>query len=276
MAKSKAKEIQFAPHVPPEPETSLDDYIRDRSAGAELIIEDPATLNAFATPTTTAPMSGSVSNRELSRVIDPDKLGIERLSISEADNYGAPDATIQVFRNPTEYEESVETDWARFSPQGSSYSNVQFVSTKNHTIDMELHWFSPADVAERHSQGDRARRLLLGWCYPRETADGWSLGPPKLKVMWMNSFIQNEFTAYLVECKLRVLQFSNEGYVLRWGASVKFEEIASFDEEPSVRALGRLNDAVKRMPLSIQSARPLNKQPQAYIDASRLPKGNRS
>lgn len=129
------------------------------------------------------------------------------------------DSLLIAQQNPTEWEEHVPTEWNRFVSPGASYSHVHYTASKNYTVDLELHWwaFDPIEAAECY----RARKLLLGWCYPEYNEQGWSLGPPQLFAVWPGAF---DLKCYLIDCKIRNLKFSRTGEPIRWVASLKLEE----------------------------------------------------
>lgn len=126
-------------------------------------------------------------------------------------------------QNPTEFEQSIETEWNRFVSPGAGYSHMHFMATKNHTVELELYW--NAFTAKEAMEAERVRLLLLSWNYPRRNKAGWSLGPPRLYAEWPNGF---EFQCYLVECKIRNLAFSLDGRTVRWIAQIKLEEAKDF------------------------------------------------
>lgn len=169
--------------------------------------------------------------RPMHEVLKPE---LTQLEIAEADYFGDPARTLIANANPTEFEDAVETEWQRFSPPGASYSRMHFSNTKNHTIEMDLHWFVREDrmSAKGNSQvvlANSARELVLSWNHPDYTSDGWSKGPPVLVLMWPPTI--QFFLCVLVECRIRNLKFSADGNVLRWVASVKFEQVGGFDRE---------------------------------------------
>lgn len=126
-------------------------------------------------------------------------------------------------RNPTEFEQSVETEWNRFVSPGAGYAHMHFMATKNHVVELELYWnaFTDREAAE----AERVRLMLISWCYPRRDAGGWSLGPPRLIATWPNMF---SFECYLVECRVRNLAFALSGRSVRWIAQIKLEEAKDY------------------------------------------------
>lgn len=156
---------------------------------------------------------------------------------------------VEVARNPTEYEQQVETEWHRFAAPGSSYSRLHFSSTKNRVVEMELSW--SVNGEESLAQSERARKLLIGWNYPRYL-DGWSIGPPKLGLIWPNAL--PEIRCYLVDCRVRIEAIDGVGHPVRWSATVKFEE-SSDNYYPSAvrRALDDdLTESAQRLPTSAE------------------------
>lgn len=126
--------------------------------------------------------------------------------------------------NPTEFEQSVPTDWNRMVAPGGSFSRIHFLSTRNYTVDLELYWTAftslEADIA------DKARKQLLAWNYPEFNESGWSLGPSRIHFIWPGPEGQpvTDMTCYMIDLRVKNLRFARDGRVMRWTASMKLEE----------------------------------------------------
>lgn len=122
---------------------------------------------------------------------------------------------------PTEFSDSTEVEYQRYSSQGSSYPHMHFVSTKAYTVQMDIYWtlpvvYSPGGVID----GMLQRKLLLSWLYPRQRGR-WSYGPPRLLAVWPQVF---SLHCYLTECKFANQRFALDGSVTRWVATIKLED----------------------------------------------------
>jgi hypothetical protein len=128
---------------------------------------------------------------------------------------------LEVMYNPNEFEQGVESEWARFSSAGSGYAHMHFHTTKNPTIEMELYYV--ANTIKERARAEWDRLLLYSWMYPRFSTDGFSIGPPRLLVVWPGTF---EMICYLVECRFKHLKFAMNGSTTRWTATIKLERAA--------------------------------------------------
>lgn len=163
----------------------------------------------------------------------------KRITITEAFNTTA----VARFQNPTEFEDSVAVDYAKFSPHGSSFETMHYIATKNYTVEFDLYGGFTQVRAESLSEAkndseenrqkalwwsryqQHQRNMLLAWAYPRRgfnAAPGhsWSQAPPLLSMEWPNVI---DMRCRLTSIKFRNIKFGRNGGVLRWIASCKFE-----------------------------------------------------
>lgn len=122
--------------------------------------------------------------------------------------------------NPTEFEEQVAPNFARFSAQGQSHEKRHFTYTGSFAVTTTLYFraFSPAELDEIH----RARRHLLSWAYPRRIgSDTVGGGPPPLLFVWPGMLA---LPVDLISARIVHEAFNKAGKSVRFRAEVTFEE----------------------------------------------------
>ena len=124
--------------------------------------------------------------------------------------------------NPTEFEESLEVNWARQTVPGLSHQPLQYVNTGNVKFPLELN-FEVQDPTTDLDAIQRARRFLLSLCYPRRgAADVASGGPPRALFIWPNVV---SLTCVITALSFKYSRFNLEGTPVQFVAKVSLEEI---------------------------------------------------
>lgn len=179
--------------------------------------------NKLGDPFTPDPMASLLPTPELFR-----------FSIHEAEE---PDKFVVTMQsNPTEFEDGLDSEWARFSPPGGSNEHMHFNNTRNYTVDMELYF--RASHEQELFDSTHARNLLSSWCYPQRV-QGHSIAPPRLIAIWPNCF---SIECYLTSLRIRNLRFAPNGACTRWVARIKLEQtsetwLTANDYRESIKSL---------------------------------------
>lgn len=124
--------------------------------------------------------------------------------------------------NPAEFEEQLRANWQGSEPVGLSYHPLQYVSTENKTLALELVF--DAGVEGQTLQGIlEARRFLMSLLYPRAGARSVREGQA-VRVL----FVWPGFMA--LNCVVRELGFKYEAFNVqgtptRYKVNVKLEAI---------------------------------------------------
>lgn len=131
---------------------------------------------------------------------------------------------LEVFFNPEQLEEQLGVDYARLGVPGLSHKPLQYSSTGNHGVNLDLY-------ARAHTEQDRVliedfRRFLLSLCYPVGDAGSIDDGaPPRVLFVWPLVF---NFTCVITNLRIVSSQFAKEGRISRYMATVSIEEIRDF------------------------------------------------
>jgi hypothetical protein len=130
--------------------------------------------------------------------------------------------SIEAQFNPTEFEESLEVNWARQTVPGLSHQPLQYVNTGNAKFPLELN-FEVQDPTTDLDAIHRARRFLLSLCYPRRgAADVASGGPPRALFLWPNVV---SLTCVITALSFKYGRFNLEGTPVQFSAKLSLEEI---------------------------------------------------
>jgi hypothetical protein len=141
----------------------------------------------------------------------PDRFCVDNLSTH---------AHIVAQYNPTEFEESIGTEWNRLTTPGSSHQRMHFSNTQNYTVSMELNFRALSE--EDYDEVNTTRHHLMSWCYPQSaTASSPGQGPPRLLATWPLVF---SIECYLISCTFKNKRFAPDGRCTMFTANVKFEE----------------------------------------------------
>jgi len=123
--------------------------------------------------------------------------------------------------NPSEFEESLEVNWARQTVPGLSHQPMQFVNTGNAKFMVELA-FAAVDVGEL-AELMHARRFLQSLCYPRRGASDVSGGgPPRALFVWPTLV---SLTCVVTSLSFKYSHFNVAGAPVQFTAKLALEEI---------------------------------------------------
>jgi hypothetical protein len=130
--------------------------------------------------------------------------------------------SIEAQFNPTEFEEALEIQWARFLIPGLSHQPIQFFQTGNVKFPIEL-YFQAQDPTSGLEPMLLARRFLQSLCYPRRGA-GDILGgaPPRALFVWPNLV---SLTCVITSLAFRYAFFNVLGTPTQLTAKLALEEI---------------------------------------------------
>jgi hypothetical protein len=128
--------------------------------------------------------------------------------------------------NPTELREQVQVNYSRLQVPGLSHEILQFSSTGNVTLPVELYlnkYFARAVSAEDDPDILAFKRFLQALTVPAGGAsDVASGGPPRALLVWPGLV---SLTCVVTSLEFRYEQFGARGEVLVYRAQVNFEEI---------------------------------------------------
>jgi hypothetical protein len=123
--------------------------------------------------------------------------------------------------NPTQFQESLSVNYDRMDVMGFSHKPLQYNSTSNMVIQMDLFFLS--QDAPTHVSGQKVRRFLYSLCYaPKNTQAIVSGQPPRVLVVWPNTM---SLTAKLTKLDITNTRFNILGQITEFTAAVEFEEV---------------------------------------------------
>lgn len=128
---------------------------------------------------------------------------------------------LEVFFNPEQLEEELQVAYARLTVPGLSHQPLQYTNTGNQGVTLDLY-------ARGNTPGERVliedfRRFLQSLCYPRGNAGTIDDGaPPRVLFVWPLVWT---WTCKVTSLRITSTQFSQDGRISRYVASVTLEEI---------------------------------------------------
>jgi len=129
--------------------------------------------------------------------------------------------SIEAQFNPSEFEESLEVNWARLAVPGLSHQPLQFVNTGNVKFTVELA-FAATDINDL-AELLRARRFLQSLCYPRRGAsDVAGGGPPRALFIWPTLV---SLTCVVTSLSFKYSRFNLASSPVQFTAKLALEEI---------------------------------------------------
>lgn len=123
--------------------------------------------------------------------------------------------------NPSQFEEFLSVNYARPQVLGQSHQELQYLSTSNMVIPLEL-FFLSRDF-DTHFKGVEAKRFLHSLCYPTRGADAIVSGaPPRALVVWPGVL---SMSTKITQLRVKNQRFNNLGQVVQFTADCTFEEM---------------------------------------------------
>jgi hypothetical protein len=106
-----------------------------------------------------------------------------RASFTKLDVGGPKDqAHVEVQFNPTEFQRSMEVEYARQTVPGLPHKVLQYISTTNSVFEMELYF--QAHDQDQMLTNIASRNFLESLCYPRGAGKMIDAAPPRVLFMW--------------------------------------------------------------------------------------------
>jgi len=134
-------------------------------------------------------------------------------------------AELEAQFNPTNFTEQLGANWNSLTIPGASYKPLQFSNTDNLKLRFEM--FFLAQTKAELAGLQRARLLLLAWCYPRRVAnDIVGGGAPRILVTWP--------TMLSLQAVIRTVEHSHQRFN-RIGQSVHMTTNLSLEEISDVQ-----------------------------------------
>ena len=124
--------------------------------------------------------------------------------------------------NPTQFTESLGVNWTTLQIPGLSHKPLQFINTDNLKLRFELYFQarSPDELLDIQ----RARLLLIAWCYPRNVSNDIIGGAaPRLLVTWPGML---SLEAVLRNVDITHQRFNKLGQSVHFTANVQLEEVS--------------------------------------------------
>lgn len=110
-------------------------------------------------------------------------LPFEHASFTKLDVAGPTEqAEVEVQFNPTEFQRSMEVEYARQTVPGLPHKILQYVSTSNSVFEMELYF--QAHHRDQMLTNLTTRNFLESLCYPRGVSQFVDAAPPRVLFMW--------------------------------------------------------------------------------------------
>lgn len=128
--------------------------------------------------------------------------------------------SIEAQFNPTEFEETLEVNWARLTVPGLSHQPLQFINTGNAKFSLELYFDAASTKFDTFAL---ARRFLQSLCYPKRGAqDVIGGGPPRALFVWPDVI---SLSCVLTSLSFKHARFNAQGVPIQYSAKVSLEEI---------------------------------------------------
>lgn len=135
--------------------------------------------------------------------------------------------------NPQQFEERYEAGWTERAHLAGSYRRLQFNSTANPRIAIELVFnrallaiesrvFNTYDETDLRRRIERAKNFLESLCYPRQHQGSvLAQSPPPVLVVWPEVMAIRCVT---MSCGIRNDEFDERGELVQFTATMEFQE----------------------------------------------------
>ena len=128
--------------------------------------------------------------------------------------------SIEAQFNPTEFEETLEVNWARLTVPGLSHQPLQFINTGNAKFSLELYFDATGLESDSFAL---PRRFLQSLCYPKRGAqDVIGGGPPRALFIWPEII---SLSCVLTGLSFKHKRFNVDGAPSQYTAKLSLEEI---------------------------------------------------
>jgi len=135
--------------------------------------------------------------------------------------------------NPQQFEERYEAGWTERAHLAGSYRRLQFGSTANPRITIELVFnraimavqsrtFGAYDETDLRRRMERAKNFLMSLTYPRQHQGSvLAQSPPPVLVVWPEVM---SIRCVTMSCGIRNDEFDKDGQLVQFTANVEFQE----------------------------------------------------